>query len=311
MSSGYVLDFSNNRFSNFILDSVGVEIYSSKYDGYGDSKAKRLRKFWDIEEEALVLKLLNDLVEYWQENKVINDIEITANEEKIYQKCLTILKRLSDMNTYQEVDGVKKNIMRRRGYPMFSEFGDMLNDTVELKKQSGQVISGIKASVQKSKVYIFDGNLLIEEGDIISRTLSNGGIEEYEVIDRGFHEKWEGVEAHYQCDVQKIIPRRDSTSRVTNINFYAPNARYNEYSTDNSTNVVVNKNMFEDMKTLITQQLPESNERQIIINNIDEMSNNIGTPTFKEKYNNFIQSLGLHINVIAPFLPQLAGILGS
>lgn len=108
MSSGYVLDFSNNRFSNFILDSVGVEIYSSKYDGYGDSKAKRLRKFWDIEEEALVLKLLNDLVEYWQENKVINDIEITANEEKIYQKCLTILKRLSDMNTYQEVDGVKK-----------------------------------------------------------------------------------------------------------------------------------------------------------------------------------------------------------
>jgi hypothetical protein len=32
MASGYVLDFSNRTFEEFILDSVGIEIYDDKYE---------------------------------------------------------------------------------------------------------------------------------------------------------------------------------------------------------------------------------------------------------------------------------------
>jgi hypothetical protein len=34
MSSGYVLDFSNRTFAEFITDSTGLDIYEARYD-YG------------------------------------------------------------------------------------------------------------------------------------------------------------------------------------------------------------------------------------------------------------------------------------
>ena len=43
MSSGYVLDFTNNTFATFFRETVGQDIYLKKYDFNGDSKAKRLR----------------------------------------------------------------------------------------------------------------------------------------------------------------------------------------------------------------------------------------------------------------------------
>ena len=40
MGSGYVLDFSNRTFDEFVRNTVGRNIYDSKYDGHGSSKAK-------------------------------------------------------------------------------------------------------------------------------------------------------------------------------------------------------------------------------------------------------------------------------
>jgi len=42
MSGGYVLDFTNRTFSDFIQDKINIEIYIDKYADDGDSKAKRL-----------------------------------------------------------------------------------------------------------------------------------------------------------------------------------------------------------------------------------------------------------------------------
>mgnify|MGYP004522124995 CR=1 FL=1 len=56
---------------------------------------------------------------------------------------------------------------------------------------------------KKNKIFISDGTLLIEEGDFLFRTMSNGATEKYEVIDRGYYEVFAGVKAHYQCDVRK------------------------------------------------------------------------------------------------------------
>ncbi|MDP8229456.1 MAG: hypothetical protein P9M15_08395, partial [Candidatus Electryoneaceae bacterium] len=49
MSSGYVLNFSNRTFAEFVLDSVDMNIYDSKYDHASESKANRLRAFWNEE----------------------------------------------------------------------------------------------------------------------------------------------------------------------------------------------------------------------------------------------------------------------
>jgi len=66
MSSGYVLDFSNRTFSEFFRDSARVDIYADKYAANGDSKAKRFRAFVELEADALVGKILGDLLEYWR-----------------------------------------------------------------------------------------------------------------------------------------------------------------------------------------------------------------------------------------------------
>jgi len=43
MGAGYVLDFSNRTFAEFVADSTGRNIYDPKYDNAGGSKANRLR----------------------------------------------------------------------------------------------------------------------------------------------------------------------------------------------------------------------------------------------------------------------------
>lgn len=79
-----------------------------------------------------------------------------------------------------------------------------MKDTVSLIKQNGEKTDGIKASVQKRKVFIYQSNILIETGDLIHRKMSNGGEETYEVIDPGFCERHGGIQAHYQMDVKKV-----------------------------------------------------------------------------------------------------------
>lgn len=62
MSSGYVLDFSDRTFQEFIHDSVGRNIYEEKYAFNGQSKARRLRAFIKVEPNHVVGKLIADLV---------------------------------------------------------------------------------------------------------------------------------------------------------------------------------------------------------------------------------------------------------
>jgi hypothetical protein len=64
MGSGYVLDFTNRTFADFVNDSSGRDIYSDRYDSAGNSKANRLRVFWQKEDNKVVGKLLNELLDY-------------------------------------------------------------------------------------------------------------------------------------------------------------------------------------------------------------------------------------------------------
>ena len=64
MGSGYVLDFTNRKFAEFILDTTGRNIYDPRYDNTSGSKAHRLRMFWQKEDNRLVGKLMGDLLDY-------------------------------------------------------------------------------------------------------------------------------------------------------------------------------------------------------------------------------------------------------
>lgn len=64
MGGGYVLDFSNRTFAEFVSDSVRRIISDPRYAYGSGSKANLLRGFWKEETNRTVGKLLGDLVEY-------------------------------------------------------------------------------------------------------------------------------------------------------------------------------------------------------------------------------------------------------
>jgi hypothetical protein len=48
MAGGYVLNFSDRTFGEFVLEAVGRKIHDAKYTAGGTSKANKLRTFWKL-----------------------------------------------------------------------------------------------------------------------------------------------------------------------------------------------------------------------------------------------------------------------
>lgn len=109
MDSGYVLEFSNNSFQAFVAENSNLDIYDSKYEYQSGSKANRLRAFFNKESPSTVSKLIEGLLEYWKANKLTNNIEITVAEQKLYDECLKISKRLKNTNVIIDIDALRPN----------------------------------------------------------------------------------------------------------------------------------------------------------------------------------------------------------
>jgi len=127
-----------------------------------------------------------------------------------------------------------------------------MTDNIKIIKADGQNIEGLKASVQNKGIYLMQSDVLIEPGDLIQRIMSNGGKETFTVIDPGFHEGLHSIPAHYQMKVQKLgIPEAKKAIQSITYNISGPNARVNNHSTDNSTNIVnLNQDVAEHLSML-------------------------------------------------------------
>ncbi len=94
MSSGYVLDpkdFTNADFRKFFRQH-NVDIYGHKYQTFGNSKAKRLRAFWELEPDKLVGTVLSELLDLYEVNCKLDGKEI---EQGLLEKARSIVGRLT------------------------------------------------------------------------------------------------------------------------------------------------------------------------------------------------------------------------
>ena len=103
MGSGYVLDFSNRTFEEFILDSTGKSIYDSKYDNASGSKANRLRAFWTVESNYVVAKLFGDLLQY------VAELGVNPDQEQLHESCRRVVQRLSQSAPVPEIEAITPN----------------------------------------------------------------------------------------------------------------------------------------------------------------------------------------------------------
>lgn len=109
MSSGYVLDFSNRTFQQYVFEICNRDIYSEKY-GYGSgSKANRLRGFWKEEAGPVVSKLICAMLEYWKTKKLTRGEEINLQEDALYDECHKIAVRLKNDTSVEDIDALEPN----------------------------------------------------------------------------------------------------------------------------------------------------------------------------------------------------------
>jgi hypothetical protein len=78
----------------------------------------------------------------------------------------------------------------------------MMTDSFTLHKRSGAVVT-FKGLLSPNQLTTFDAMLPVEEGDTIERTLPNGVVEHYLVIDTGFRERFSSIAPHFQMKVRK------------------------------------------------------------------------------------------------------------
>jgi len=98
MNNGYVLNFTNRSIEEFLIDNAGIEIYNSKYEEKGNSKANRLRVFWDIEDNYTVGKVLHSIFENWD---ILREHDSPTSPP---EQCIKIATRLKDSATVPDLD---------------------------------------------------------------------------------------------------------------------------------------------------------------------------------------------------------------
>ena len=85
--SGYVLDFSTHKFDSFTLESIGVPVCEK----YGFSKGRSLTAYIEEASDEECVKLLSDLLLYYELNILDNHRE--ENNRPLYEKCKRIIER--------------------------------------------------------------------------------------------------------------------------------------------------------------------------------------------------------------------------
>lgn len=126
MKTGYVLDFSDRTFQEFILAATDRNILDSKYNFNSGSKANRLRAFFKIESNFTVGILLTKLLEFWMSRAQLGEIDY-YKEETLYKECLIIANRLKSETLISNYDALKPNSLDKD----FASLAKLIKDSIE------------------------------------------------------------------------------------------------------------------------------------------------------------------------------------
>ena len=90
MDTGYVLDYSDANYGGF-FNRHRIDIHGAKYQTYGTSKAKKMRAFWESEPDALVGRVLSEMLDSYEADCDLNDRQ---PDSSLLQKSRGIVSRL-------------------------------------------------------------------------------------------------------------------------------------------------------------------------------------------------------------------------
>jgi len=148
MSSGYVMDFTNATFAEFFRDIANVDIYSERYAITGDSKAKRLRAFLEIETDQSVSRALSELLDIWE-----YDNDPSGDNRAKYEKCRSIISRLSG-KPIPKTETAEDFLGRKIDIPNISKLKVEQNVIPILSSRLDEVEKGLRAGASLSVIFL-------------------------------------------------------------------------------------------------------------------------------------------------------------
>ena len=185
-----------------------------------------------------------------------------------------------------------------------------LSELVTVVKQDGARIQ-VSAEVQTKTAYIPDIDAPIEIDDIIER--SRGVVTDRYIVtdilpwnktlDRGSM-----IEPHIQVSITPIRKSTHNMNRSLNMGG-SINASTVVINSGNAASISItsNHNNFDDL----IQAFKNVSSPAEIIDSVNDLRENVGKPSFKAKYNDFIASLANHVTVLQaamPFIPWLSSL---
>lgn len=101
MGTGYVLDFSNRSFDDFIAQEVGIDATAPRYSENGTSKANRLRTILHSLSAGQISRLLQAMLQY--RDSPARSMQVSLLDEEWREAYARIIKRLKE-----QVEGADK-----------------------------------------------------------------------------------------------------------------------------------------------------------------------------------------------------------
>ena len=174
---------------------------------------------------------------------------------------------------------------------------------------TGQLIATTKAAILPQNIIIFDTSIPINVGDEIRRKLPSGQDETFEVTDPTFFQEFHGTKAHYQLKYRRKGTFPHGAGGNYTVQVTGSNSRVNIGSTDRSTNIVVEGDVFGNLTAALRKDVRPGPELDRLVAAIEEMRAQQKTPSFASAYQKFVSISADHIGIIAPFLPALANFI--
>ncbi len=133
MESGHVLDFSHRTLADFVFLHTKLDIHAPEYSINGDSKAKLFRVLWEKERNYTVGKLIFALIEYWEIQKKLDNIEPIPNEDQLLEDCNKIAERLKTESVSTHIDAIEPNVDEKDFWVLADQIKELLkNDQPEV-----------------------------------------------------------------------------------------------------------------------------------------------------------------------------------
>ena len=172
---GYVLDFSTYRFDEFTLHSVGIALCEK----YNLSKGKSLNEFINEGDNDKVVKLLDDLLEYYE---VRYSLEIESEDKayngstykSLYNKCKEIIEREKQYS--KKFSKVSEELKKKFSSKYMNQQIDLMvamcneNPTEAIGKSKELLESCCKTIIESNGEIIKDS---INMGQLVKQTLSS------------------------------------------------------------------------------------------------------------------------------------------